>query len=215
MFGMNFDIKYMLMSIPGLLLGFVLHEFAHAKMADALGDPTPRSQGRITLDPRSHIDILGFIMILVARFGWAKPVMTNPRYYKNPRRDDILVSLAGPVTNLLIAVVFLFLIKIVIFTGSLISLITNQAIISNVLYIFLIAASQNVLLFVLNLLPFPGFDGYHVISNLFNTWRYRFFNILEQYGMFIFIILAISGILSRILLPIVDTVFGFLQNVIL
>lgn len=214
MLGMNFDIKYMLMSIPGLLLGFVLHEFAHAKTADALGDPTPRSQGRITLDPRAHIDILGFIMILVARFGWAKPVMTNPRYYKKPRRDDILVSLAGPFTNLLLSVVFLLFIKAMMYTGLLTNFITNSAVVSNILYIFLIAASQNVLLFVLNLLPFPGFDGYHVISNLFETWRYRFFNLLEQYGMIIFILLAISGILSKILLPIVDTVFNFLQNII-
>ncbi len=214
MFG-NFSPEYLIykiMAIPGLLLGFVLHEFAHAKVADRLGDPTPRSQGRITLDPRAHIDILGFIMIIIVGFGWAKPVMTNPSYYKKPKRDDILVSLAGPFMNLLIAIVFLFLIKIVwvtrLFSGS-------DALESNILRLFSITALQNVLLFVLNLIPIPYFDGYHVIANLFNTWRYRFFNLLEQYNMIIFILLAVSGVFSRIITPPVNIIFGVLQRLIL
>ncbi len=207
----NFDLIYMLLTIPGLLVGFVFHEFAHAITADRLGDPTPRSQGRITLDPRSHIDIIGFIVMLIARFGWAKPVMTNPKYYKKPRRDDILVSIAGPVMNLLIAIVFLFLLKLYGLSGL---FTDNQALWDNVYMLLYITARINVVLFVLNMIPFPMFDGYHVISNIFNTWRYRFFNLLEQYGMFIFILLAISGFLGRIILPIVNIVFGFLANII-
>ena len=206
----NLDPIYMLLSIPGLLLGFVLHEFAHAKMSDALGDPTPRSQGRITLDPRSHIDIIGFIVMLIAGFGWAKPVMTNPRFYKEPRRDDILVSIAGPLMNLLIAVVFYGLTKILLLSN-----ILNNNIGKNVASLFVITAGINVVLFVLNMIPFPMFDGYHVISNLFNTWRYRFFNLLEQYGMFIFILLAVSGMLGKIISPVVNVVNNFLINLIL
>ncbi len=202
MFG-NFNLLEMLLSVPGLLLGFVLHEFAHAKMADALGDPTPRSQGRITLDPRAHIDILGFIMMLVARFGWAKPVMTNPKYYRKPRRDDILVSVAGPFMNLIIAIVFLFLLKIFDLSGL---YNNNDSLLRNTASLLYITAHFNIVLFVLNMIPFPMFDGYHVISNIFNTWKYRFFNLLEQYGMFIFILLAVSGILGRILSPIVGIV---------
>ncbi len=206
----NFDPIYMLLSIPGLLLGFVLHEFAHAKISDALGDPTPRSQGRITLDPRSHIDIIGFIVMLVAGFGWAKPVMTNPRYYKKPRRDDILVSIAGPLMNLLIAIVFYGLTKLLLLANVL-----NTSIGTNVASLFMITAGINVVLFVLNMIPFPMFDGYHVISNLFNTWRYRFFNLLEQYGMFIFILLAVSGMLGKIISPVVGVVNSFLINLII
>ncbi|EMS73167.1 site-2 protease family protein [Ruminiclostridium cellobioparum] len=206
----NLDPIYMLLSIPGLLLGFVLHEFAHAKMSDALGDPTPRSQGRITLDPRSHIDIIGFIVMLIAGFGWAKPVMTNPRFYKKPRRDDILVSIAGPLMNLLIAVVFYGLTKILLLSN-----ILNNNIGKNVASLLVITAGINVVLFVLNMIPFPMFDGYHVISNLFNTWRYRFFNLLEQYGMFIFILLAVSGMLGKIISPVVNVVNNFLINLIL
>ncbi len=208
----NFSLFNTLITIPGLLLGFVLHEFAHAKMSDILGDPTPRNQGRITLDPRAHIDIIGFIVMLIAGFGWAKPVVTNPKYYKKPRRDDILVSIAGPLMNLLVAVVFLLFTKVFnasrVFAG-------NEALWTNVYLVLMITASTNIVLFVLNMIPFPMFDGYHVISNLFNTWRFRFFNLLEQYGMFIFILLAVSGLLGKIISPIVRVVFGFLINVIL
>lgn len=208
----NFSLFNTLITIPGLLLGFVLHEFAHAKMSDILGDPTPRNQGRITLDPRSHIDIIGFIVMLIAGFGWAKPVVTNPKYYKKPRRDDILVSIAGPFMNLLVAVVFLLFVKV--FSVS--RLFTeNEALWTNVYLVLMISASTNIVLFVLNMIPFPMFDGYHVISNLFNTWRFRFFNLLEQYGMVIFILLAVSGLLGRIISPIVRVIFGFLINVIL
>lgn len=205
-------IIYKLMMIPGILLGFVLHEFAHALMADRLGDPTPRLQGRITLDPRSHIDWIGFFMIILVGFGWAKPVMTNPKYYKKPRRDDILVSIAGPFMNLLIAIVFLFLIKLIALFGMFSS---NESLLINIVRLLNYTAMVNVLLFVLNLLPFPFFDGYHVITNIFNTWKYRFFNFIEQYSMIIFILLAFSGVFSKIISPLVGIIFTSLQAVIL
>ncbi|QNU65332.1 site-2 protease family protein [Ruminiclostridium herbifermentans] len=201
-----------LMTLPGILLGFVLHEFAHAIVADKLGDPTPRSQGRITLDPRVHIDIVGFILILIAGFGWAKPVMTNPRNYKNLRRDSILVSIAGPLTNLLLASAFIFLMKIFNYSNAFSANEQLQDIIGNML---LFSAYINVVLFSLNILPLPALDGYHVITNLFNTWKYRIFNILEQYGMFIFILLAITGILGKILNPIISFVFNILIRLFL
>lgn len=201
-----------LMILPGILLGFVFHEFAHALMADKLGDPTPRSQGRITLDPRAHIDIVGFILILIAGFGWAKPVMTNPRNYKNFRRDSILVSIAGPLTNLLISIVFIILLKIFLLTNAFSSNAQLQQNISGMLYY---SAHINVVLLALNLLPLPALDGYHVITHLFNTWKYRIFNILEQYGMFIFILLAISGALDMILDPMINFIFGNLLRLIL
>ncbi len=201
-----------LMTLPGILLGFVLHEFAHALMADKLGDPTPRSQGRITLDPRAHIDIVGFILIIIAGFGWAKPVMTNPRNYKNLRRDSILVSIAGPLTNLLLATAFIFLMKIFTYTNAFSS---NEQLYANISIMLLSSAHINVLLFALNILPLPALDGYHVITSLFNTWKYRIFNILEQYGMFIFILLAITGALGIILDPIIKFVFDNLIKLIL
>lgn len=201
-----------LLFIPGILLGFVLHEFAHALMADRLGDPTPRSQGRITLDPKAHIDLIGFIMIVLVGFGWAKPVMTNPRNFKKPRRDDILVSIAGPFINLLLAIVFMIFVKL-FYELNMFS--SNPALQKNVVLLLSYTSYINIVLFVLNLLPIPFFDGYHVIANIFNTWKYRFFTILEQYSMIIFILLAISGLFGRILNPPVTVILGFLQKIIL
>jgi Zn-dependent protease len=201
-----------LLTLPGILLGFALHEFAHALVADKLGDPTPRSQGRITLDPRAHIDIVGFILILIAGFGWAKPVMTNPRNYKNLRRDSILVSIAGPLTNLLLAAAFIFLMRIFNYTNA---FSANEVLQFNIGRMLISSAYINVVLFALNILPLPALDGYHVVANLFNTWKYRIFNILEQYGMFIFILLAVTGVLGKILNPIISFVFNILIKLIL
>lgn len=206
------NIIYTLMILPGILLGFVLHEFAHAITADKLGDPTPRNQGRITLDPRAHIDIIGFIMILLVGFGWAKPVMTNPRHYKKPRRDDILVSLAGPFMNLLVAAGFLLILKLVAVTGF---LSNNSVVLGNVADLLSYSAKINVVLFVLNLLPIPFFDGYHVIANIFNTWKYRFFTILEQYSTIIFILLVFSRVFDRIVLYPASYIFISLYKLII
>ncbi|MCX7923298.1 MAG: site-2 protease family protein [Clostridia bacterium] len=191
----NLDPIAILLSVPGIVIGFAFHEFAHAFMADRLGDPTPRSQGRLTLDPRSHIDLVGFIFILLVGLGWAKPVMTSPRHYRNPRRDDTLVSLAGPVMNLLIAFVFAVILKFVLVSG----INFNDNFNSN-LYLLIVSTIQiNVLLFVLNLIPIPTFDGYHILVNLLPSRNYPFLYTLERYGTLIFIILAFTGILSYIM----------------
>ena len=90
----------LLLAIPGVIIAMTFHEYAHARAAVALGDFTPRLMGRLTLDPRAHVDPIGLLMLLFVRFGWAKPVMINPRNFRKPRRDDILVSVAGPAMNL-------------------------------------------------------------------------------------------------------------------
>ena len=100
MFGFNFT--EMLLGIPGLIIAMTFHEYAHARAAVSLGDFTPRLMGRLTIDPRAHIDPIGLIMLFLVRFGWAKPVMINPVNFRNPKRDDIIVSLAGPAMNLLL-----------------------------------------------------------------------------------------------------------------
>ena len=200
-----------LMIIPGILLGFVFHEFAHALMADKLGDNTPRMQGRITLDPKSHIDLIGFIMIILVGFGWAKPVQTNPRNYRKPRRDDILVSLAGPVMNLFVAAAFLLLAKLFDVTGCVSS---NPNLYNNLMRLLNASAYINIVLFILNLLPIPFFDGYHIIANLFNTWKYRIFTILEQYNVIIFLLLAVSGVLGKIISPISTIIYLLLSALI-
>jgi Zn-dependent protease len=113
----NRSITEILLSIPGVLIALVFHEFAHALIADKLGDKTPRYQGRITLSPRAHLDPVGLILILLAGFGWAKPVQIDPRNLKHPRRDDALISLAGPLANLIMAIFFAIIIKVLIVTN--------------------------------------------------------------------------------------------------
>ncbi|HPW99262.1 MAG TPA: site-2 protease family protein, partial [Sedimentibacter sp.] len=101
-----------LLYLPGILLGISVHECSHGYAAVRMGDDTPLMQGRITLNPLSHLDPMGFLCLLVFGFGWAKPVQINPRNFKNPRRDDALVSLAGPVSNFLVAFLFMGLMKL-------------------------------------------------------------------------------------------------------
>ena len=95
----DFNIMHIIAGLPGLLIAMVIHEYAHAQVAVWLGDFTPRLMGRLTLNPKAHVDPIGMLMLFLVHFGWAKPVMINPRNFKNPKRDDILVSLAGPAAN--------------------------------------------------------------------------------------------------------------------
>jgi len=164
-----------LLAVAGIILvALPLHEFAHAFVAVQLGDPTPRNQGRYTLNPLPHIDPIGAILILLVGFGWAKPVQWNPRNVDiDPRLASILVSVAGPLSNLLLAFVSLLLWQLL---GK------NNAVLAAFLTTF---ASINVLLFVFNLLPIPPLDGSHVLFALLpgDTRRIQFF--LMQYGMLI------------------------------
>lgn len=199
----DFNLMAKLLTVPGIVIGFAFHEFAHAWVADRLGDPTPRNQGKLTFDPRAHIDPIGFILILIVGFGWAKPVQTNPSYFKNPRRDDTLVSLAGPAMNLVIAIFFAIILKLILSSN----MAFDKSVYDSIKQLFTATIYINVLLFVLNMIPFPFYDGYFILRNYFQTWRYQIFAVLEQYSLVIFVILAMTGVLSRIISPIVREIF--------
>lgn len=210
---LNFDIVNILLTLPGIVIGFVFHELAHAVVADRLGDPTPRRQGKLTLDPRVHIDPIGLLLILFFSFGWAKPVMTDTRYFKKPRRDDILVSIAGPFTNLLIAILFALIFKLFL-VGGLLNGIGSLA--TQVVSLFIATMRINIVLFVLNLLPIPGLDGFHVLANLIPYKHYNIVYTLQQYAPIIFILLIITrvtgyiiGIPVEIIFSTILSVFGF------
>lgn len=183
-----------LLIIPALLIGFTFHEYAHAITADRLGDKTPRYQGRLTLNPLVHIDIMGFILFIIAGFGWAKPVQINPNNFKNYRKDDLKVSFAGPAANIIIA--FIFTLIYIIFeeatqgkeSGSFSALI-----IGFINIVLLYTAFYNCVLFILNLLPVPGFDGYHILSDIFPN--IKAFNGSTSYIIqIIFILLLMSSL---------------------
>ena len=144
--------------LPGLIIAMVIHEYAHARMAVALGDFTPRLMGRLTLDPRAHIDPIGLIMLFLVRFGWAKPVIINPNNFKKPRRDDILVSVAGPAANLIIAFVTLFL--LVLFTKY------AGRPSSGAIYVLRLIIIYNINFAIFNMIPIPPLDGSHILREL-------------------------------------------------
>ena len=124
----GFDLQGTLMMLPGLILALTFHEYAHAKTADKLGDPTPESQGRLTLNPMAHMDPMGTICLLFAGFGWGKPVQVNPSYFRNPAKANMQVALAGPVMNFILAfVLFVILAIITLFTPALQSAVTASA----------------------------------------------------------------------------------------
>lgn len=185
-------------SALGLLIAITIHEFSHAYVADRLGDPTPAAAGRLTLNPLAHLDPLGTLMIFIVHFGWGKPVPIDPYNFKNPRRDEILVSLAGPASNFIL--------------GSLIGIIYLTTGYTN--YVFYLIAVINFSLGVFNLIPIPPLDGSKVFLNLMSVekaheWEQAF----NRYGFFIVaacLFLPIAG--SNIIVLIVSPIVNFLIN---
>lgn len=177
------SLNVMILSIPGILIGLTFHEYAHALVADKLGDKTPKFQGRLTLNPLAHIDIIGFLMILIIGFGWAKPVETNPSAFKHYYKDDLKVSLAGPLANLITA--FLFAIITAILYKF--SAINSSAVGTILIQILYITVQLNCMLFVLNLIPIPGLDGFHILRDLFPKTFYNISDFMYRYQLIILI----------------------------
>jgi len=196
------EILYKILMIPAILIAFTFHEYAHAFTADRLGDKTPRFQGRLTLNPIVHIDPMGFLLILLMNFGWAKPVQTNPSAYKNYYMDDLKVSAAGPIANLILGFVFAIFIvlfeKFSPFQGEL------YKIIGNILYL---TGYLNCILFFLNLVPIPGFDGFHIVRDLFPKFFYNLSDTITRYQFLIFMVLILP------ILPGGQSVFTYLVQV--
>lgn len=193
----------LLYTLPAIIIGLTVHEWAHAFAADKLGDPTAKNLGRMTLNPFAHIDLFGFLCLLVVGFGWAKPVPVNPRNFKNYRRDDIIVSLAGIAMNLVVAFFATILFYFGVYHWNLGS---NEAFYT----IFLSIVTINLSLAVFNLLPIYPLDGSHVFESLFMRYIPKFFMFLRQYGQYILIALLVSGLVSTVLGTVVGWLFeGF------
>lgn len=181
----NFNIMNILMSLPAVFLAFSFHEFAHAYVAYKMGDPTPKIQGRLTLDPMAHVDWIGLIMFTVFGFGWAKPVQVNPSNFRNRKRGDILVSLAGPVANLLLAVIAFIILQIL---GNILPInpFTNALNVNTTIYLIIDNIVRlNIVFALLNLVPIPPFDGYRIVKNIFFRRNANFFWQLERYSIII------------------------------
>lgn len=184
------SLEGMITLIPAILIAITFHEYAHGKVAALLGDPTPGQHGRLTLNPLAHLDPIGTLMLLVARFGWAKPVPVNPFFFRGNRRTGLLlVGLAGPMMNLVLAYLAAFGFKLVLGKSLLM-----QNFFQDLLFI-------NLALAVFNLIPLPPLDGSKILANLLPVKHASFFYQLEAYGPIILLVLLATGVLSRIITP--------------
>ena len=182
--------------IPAIIIGLSLHEYAHAKVADLCGDPTPRYMGRVTVDPKAHIDWYGLLCLLLIHFGWGKPVVVNPYNFKKQRRDSIFVGLAGVTMNFAVAVVFSGILKLISLFGLKFMASSLGHIICRVLLEIVVV---NLSLLFFNLLPIPPLDGFGVICEIFNLYNTKFYNFVSRYYMYIMMALILLRIPSRLL----------------
>ena len=205
----DFSLTGLIAGLPGLVIALVIHEYAHAKAADVMGDFTPRMTGRLTLNPMAHIDPIGLIMLLVVRFGWAKPVMINARNFRNWRQGELLVAVAGPVANLIVAFISLLAMAVLFKLGMFsegVRLVLSMMVLFNINFA------------IFNMLPLPPLDGSKVLMVLLpGRLAYKLMS-LERYSFIILIFLMMTPFLTMILIPLqrlVLSVFNLIIGVII
>ena len=197
------DPVLLLLTLPALLWALSFHEFCHGFAAKMLGDPTAERSGRLTLNPLAHFDIVGTLMLLFVGFGWAKPVPINPRYFRHPRRDAIIVSLAGVAGNFLTALLAVLFLR---FCGVWWSGLMGRPGLTVVVQMI----TLNMGLAAFNLIPIPPLDGSRVLE-AFLPFRYlRYYYWMEQYGAFILLFLLMTGIINIFF----DPIMGFLWRLL-
>ena len=186
-FGDPFTIAITLVSV---LIAATCHEFAHALVADRLGDPTPRALGRLSLNPLVHLDLLGTLFFVVFGFGWAKPVPVNPRHFADPRRGMLQVALAGPLANITIAFLVGALLRLPDLPGGPVA----GEMLSSLVWI-------NIILAVFNLIPIPPLDGSRILESLLGGRQALTYARLQPYGTLLLLVLLYSGAVGRVMLP--------------
>lgn len=212
-----FPLEQIPLLIVVLAIAFSVHEFAHAIVAYRFGDPTAKNQGRLTLSPLAHLDIFGTLMIFIAGFGWAKPVPVNRYYFKKPRLAGVLVSLAGPFSNLILVFAGFILWYSLLLSGLLDGIPSNVE--TTIYQFFNLFILLNIILCIFNLLPFPPLDGYRVLEDLAPPNIRAKLTQYENYGILIFLILVITPLDQYTITPlfnkVIPYIFTSIENIFL
>lgn len=193
-------LREILYFLPALLIALSFHEFAHAYTAYKFGDKSQKALGRLTISPFAHIDIFGFIFMLLFKFGWGKPVIINDASFKNRKRDSMLVALAGPLANVCLAIVFTVILKI-LFVFGFYNLALTSRIAQIILTMLINVISFNMVFAVFNLIPLPPFDGSKVLYYFLPNAAKRFMDKLERYSIWILLILVVTDLYVYIIMP--------------
>jgi len=197
-------IERMILVLPVLIIALTIHELSHGLVAYKLGDSTAKQDGRLSLNPIRHIDPLGLIFMIVAQFGWAKPVRVNPHNLKNPKIDMALISIAGPLSNFIMA-----------FIGMMILFPLRHFVPNTPGYVITILQTFNIInimLGVFNLIPVPPLDGSKVVAGLLPDSIYNSLPPVGRFGMLILMVLIITGAIAQIILPITVAIAGMLNS---
>lgn len=209
---MNDFIVQLIILAPPLLLALTVHEFAHGYVAYRLGDPTAKDLGRLTLNPLKHLDPLGTLAFFIIKIGWAKPVPVNPTYFRNPRKDMLWVALAGPAVNLVLAIVSALATKVVWFIAANIPYSQlAEAILVPLNQVLIASVWINLVLCIFNFLPIPPLDGSKILAGILPPDMARSYASVERYGFIIILVLAFSGLLSKMIMPVIS----FARNILL
>ncbi|MDD4508923.1 MAG: site-2 protease family protein [Eubacteriaceae bacterium] len=202
----NFSSSYfwdMLLAVPGILIAISFHEMAHGYAADAMGDPTPKLAGRLTLNPLKHIDIIGLISMILLHFGWAKPVPISASNFKNRKKGIIVVSLSGCLTNLLLGFIGMAAYFAVI--------PLNNTVLSTILqYVYY----YNVLFAIFNIIPIPPLDGSRILAEFLPYQAKMKYESFSRYGFVVLLLLMFTGIFSKIMVPLINAVLTLYSSLL-
>lgn len=207
------NINTILLNVPAALIALSVHEFAHGYVSTKLGDPTPKADGRLTLNPLAHLDPIGTLLMILTGFGWARPVQINPSYYKDRTRGMALTAFAGPFSNLVLA--FLGMLLGVSVAAILSSFGVAGNIVANVLTFTSVFTQLNLSFMVFNFIPFPPLDGFKIFGPIMTRKVYYSILRYENYIMYLLMFLSVLGVFSAVIGQGVSFFYNIILNSVL